>query len=115
MESESVTIPVEDLRRAFSLLVEAISAKFGSTVTLCGADFYADHYWNLELDAAFRLVDEPGLHIDAGQTSDDVQEVRGVIEREGAEVVLWHDLGHFSAILRRISFLDTPDQRRGPS
>ena len=115
MDSESVTIRVEDLRRAFSVLVDAIAANFGSTVTLCGADFYADHYWDLELEAAFRLVDDPGRHIGAGQTSDDVEEVRGVVEREGGEVFLWHDLGHFAAVLRRIAFLDTPEQRSAPS
>ena len=86
MDSESVTIRVEDLRRAFSVLVDAIAANFGSTVTLCGADFYADHYWDLELEAAFGLVDDPGLHIGAGQASDDVDEVRDVVEREGGEV-----------------------------
>ena len=115
MDSENVTIRVEDLRGAFSVLVDAIAGNFGPTVTLCEKDFYADHYWNLELEAAFHLVDDPGLHINAGQTSDDVEEVRHILEREGGEVFLWHDLGHFSAVLRRIAFLDTPDQRRAPS
>lgn len=110
MDNEKVTIQVEDLRRAFSVLLDTIVANFGSTVTLCERTFEADHYWDLELGAAFRLVDHPELHIVAGQTSDDVEEVRDVVEREGGEVFLWHDLDHLAGVLRRIAFLDVPVQ-----
>ena len=33
----------------------------------------------------------------------------------GRSIKYWHDLGHFSAVLRRIAFLDTPEQRSAPS
>jgi hypothetical protein len=44
-----------------------------------------------------------------GQLSDDVQELRDLLNRPG-DLTLWHDLTHIGAILRRIAALDLPGE-----
>lgn len=103
-------VRIEDIRQVCVVLLDELANRYGSEIVLSGASFEEDHYWDLRLDAAFQLVDQPSLYIVAGQTSDDVAELRKVLDghSSSAEIVLGHDLGHLAAVLRRIASLDNP-------
>jgi hypothetical protein len=108
MEGDAVQIRVDELRSACSLLLDEVESRFGSDVVLCSARFSDDHYWSLDIRAAFGLVEHPEFHVQAGQTSDDAKEVQDLLERAEGEVFLWHDLEHLAAVLLRLASRDTP-------
>ncbi len=83
-----------------------MAERLGPEVVLGDGSFVGDHYWELTLEASFGLVDHPELHVVAGQTTHDVDELRRVIDSE--DVVLWHDIEHITGVLRRIASLDLP-------
>lgn len=103
-----IQVSVDVLRRACTVLLDEVELRFGPDVALCGVAFDEDHYLTLTLAAAFELADRPELHVIAGQTSDDVDEVRALLDRPDGEVVLWHDLGHLAGVRLRIAYLDEP-------
>ncbi|MGC4855332.1 hypothetical protein ACLQ24_18560 [Micromonospora sp. DT4] len=102
---------IVDLRRACSMLLDAAESRFGPEIQLSQLD--VDYYWNMDLGAAFRMVQQPELEIDCGQSSDDVAELTSLLRRGGPEgfVSLWHDLSHVSGLLRLLAYLDLPDTR----
>jgi hypothetical protein len=95
-----VRIDIAELRLACNKVAE----RLGPEVVLGDGSFVGDHYWELTLEASFGLVDHPELHVVAGQTTDDVDELRRIIDSE--DVVLWHDIAHITGVLRRIASLD---------
>jgi hypothetical protein len=99
--SDEVRVEVQELRLVLARVLDAVEARFGSSV-----DLRADVYWTLDLARSFdSYADHSGLIV--GQLSDDVQELRGLLGRaEGP--TLWHDLSHIVGILRRIAALDLP-------
>ncbi len=104
-----VRIDVSELRLACNKVLDVVAERLGPEVVLGDESFVGDHYWELTLEASFGLVDHPELHIVAGQTSDDVDELRGISDSE--DVVLWHDIGHISGVLRRIASLNLREAR----
>ena len=101
---DDVSVPISDLRAALVKILDAIEAKYGPSVELD-----ADYYWTLNDTAAFAMVDHPEQHVGAGQLSDDVEELRDLLQREPEEgVIIWHDLGHVIGLLRRLATLDLP-------
>src|SRR3954447_26812850 len=98
---DSVVVSVRDLRQAMQLLLDAIERRFGSE-----ADLDADHYWAIDPKVAFELG-SPDLAgaIWTSQLSDDVQELRALLQRDGGPAV-WHDFSHVAGVLRRIAALD---------
>lgn len=88
--------------------MDAVESRFGSEVYL--SEHRVDLYWNVDLRAAFGMVDHPEQHIDCGQSSDDVREIADLLGREGQEPLsLWHDLDHLAGVLRMLAYLDLPD------
>jgi hypothetical protein len=85
-------------------MLDAVELQFGPTI-----DLDADHYWSLNPVESFDLTKEPRL--EAGQVSEDVEDVRAVLTRDDGEISLWHDLAHLAAILNRISALDNPSRK----
>lgn len=108
MEHADVSIRVDELRGACTLLLDEVERRFGPEVILCSTRFDDDHYWSLAIRTAFGLVDHPELHLRAGQTSDDAKEVQDLLKRDAGEVFLWHDLDHLAAVLLRLASIDEP-------
>jgi hypothetical protein len=102
-----VRIDVAELRLACNKVLDVVEERLGSEVVLGDGSFVGDHYWELTLEASFGLLDYPELNVVAGQTTDDVDELRRVIDSE--DVVLWHDIEHITGVLRRIASLDLRD------
>jgi hypothetical protein len=100
-ETPGISIDVADLRQALTRLLDAAERDFGPTL-----DLRADHYWLLELDAAFNLEREPAVN--AGQLSDDVASIRELLARPDGDAYLWHDLQHAAHVLLRVASLDLP-------
>ncbi|MGV9214955.1 hypothetical protein ACTFTM_24090 [Micromonospora sp. RB23] len=111
MTDSDAVLRIADLRRACSMLLDAAESRFGPEIQLSQLD--VDYYWNMDLGAAFRMVQQPGSEIDCGQSSDDVAELTSLLQRGGAEgfVSLRHDLSHVSGLLRLLAYLDLPDNR----
>jgi hypothetical protein len=99
-----VRIDIAELRLACNKVLDVVAERLGPEVVLGDGSFVGDHYWELTLEASFGLVDHPELHVVAGQTTDDVDELRRIIDSE--DVVLWHDIAHITGVLRRIASLD---------
>ena len=73
----------------------------------------SDHYWLVELRAAFSAdLHEPGHQprdLGVGQVSDDiasVAEVVQVLEELENRPILWHDLEHVTGVLRALAWMD---------
>ena len=96
---EPVVLTMAELRSATAKLLDAIEARFGSTI-----EFRADHYWLIESDEAFDLTRKPAVN--AGQLSDDLASVRAIDSADPE--ILWHDLDHLLGLLRRVSALARP-------
>ncbi|MEU5784125.1 hypothetical protein [Micromonospora lupini] len=110
MTDAAATLRIADLRRACSMLLDAAESRFGPDIPL--SQLGVDHYWNIDLRAAFEMTPQPELAIDCGQSSDDLAELVGIVQR-GQEGVpsLWHDIPHVSGLLRLLAYLDLPDTR----
>lgn len=90
------------------MLLDAAESQFGPQIDL--SQLPVDYYWNVDLRAAFTMVPEPERAIDCGQTSDDLAELSGLLQRDPQDVVsLWHDLSHVNGLLRLLAYLDLPD------
>jgi hypothetical protein len=101
--SDALTVRVSEIRAAADLLLNEVEAGFGAEVTL-----RHDYYWEVPLRSAFDVYQEnPGSDVGAGQLSDDLAEAREVLAGRD-EPSLWHDLSHFSALIRGLAALDLP-------
>lgn len=104
--ADPLTGRLSDLRKACSLLFDEVERRFGPEI-----DLQVDHYWEIDLRAAYELADDPAGEIVAGQVSDDLGELHDLTNRPEEEgVILWHDLDHLSGILRALAFQDLPGQ-----
>ncbi|MFG1884445.1 hypothetical protein, partial [Micromonospora sp. NPDC049102] len=81
MTDADAVLRIADLRRACSMLLDAAESRFGPEIQLSQLD--VDHYWNMDLGAAFRMVQQPELEIDCGQSSDDVAELAVAAQADG--------------------------------
>ena len=110
MTDTTMSLRVADLRRACEVLLDEVERRFGDQIQLSALDAVKDHYWDLDLAAAYGMVKQPEAHLTAGQTSDDLQEIVDLLHRaDGDEpVVLWHDLSHVSGVMRLLAYLDLP-------
>ena len=100
----------EQLRAALDAAVDLAVARFGPTVDLDEVAGYDDYHWHLPVDVAFAMDDDPGLHVNAGQSSDDLDELAEMVAHPD-EQVLSHSLEHLASVLDLVAFLDSP---RGP-
>lgn len=105
--SDELTVTVAELRAAFDVLLNEAERRFGPTI-----DLDADYYWDLDVGAVYDLTQLPLATPGAGQLSDDVASIRGLLEQgSDGDVFLWHDLAHLVGILRRVAALDLPSTR----
>jgi len=91
----SGTVTVAELRRATDRLFEAISEQLGDEL-----NFFADHYWTLDIEESFDLGKQP--EILAGQVSDDVESVRNFSASDDF-VSIRHESEHLVGVLRAIA------------
>ena len=97
----------EQLRRALNSAVDLAAAHFGPTIDVDQVPEYNDYYWNLPTDTAFAMDADPGLHVGAGQSSDDLEELAEMLAEPDGQV-LWHSLEHLSGLLALLAFLQNP-------
>lgn len=110
MTDADAVLRIADLRRACSMLLDVAESRFGARIPLSQLD--VDYYWNVDLSSAFGMVQRPESAIGCGQSSDDLAELRGLLQRDPDDVVsLWHDLSHVSGLLRLLAYLDLHDGR----
>jgi hypothetical protein len=100
----ALTIEFSTLQAVIQVLITEIEKRFGSSIK-----FKLDYYWQLPPRQAYDLVDEPRDHIQSGQVSEDIEELREVLQRPTEEIVIWHDLEHLLGVLGAIVALDTPE------
>lgn len=109
MPTESaLTIDVRKLRAAVDGLLKTVESRLGPRVTVD-----ADHYWLVELGAAFsadlHATGEQVGELGVGQISDDIDSVAEVVDAlEDPEEwpILWHDLEHVTGLLRALAWTD---------
>jgi hypothetical protein len=63
--------------------------------------------WQLDVQTAFALDDDPGLRVSAGQTHDDLATLDEILA-EPDEPVLSHSLAHLAELLRFLAFASNP-------
>ncbi|HUB41090.1 MAG TPA: hypothetical protein VMA72_19790 [Streptosporangiaceae bacterium] len=103
-------IDVPQLRSAVDALLKAAEDRMGALVSI-----YADHYWLVELRAAFGADyheprQQPG-YLGVGQISDDIASVTEVaqgLQDPESWPILWHDLEHVTGLLRALAWMDLP-------
>lgn len=102
--TEPLTITVDELRRAMSIVFDRIEETMGPQI-----DLGADYYWHIGLSESFDMSTTPEGAPLAGQLTDDVESVRELISAGSDDyVALWHELDHIGGILRRVAALDLP-------
>ena len=106
-----VVLQVDDLRRACSLLLDAAQHRLGDEINL--TERGVDLYWNVDIRAAYDMVQAPEQHLDCGQATDDLAEIKRLLERDTPDTVaLWHGLAHATGLLRLLAYLDLPTPDR---
>jgi hypothetical protein len=101
---------IDDLRRACSLLLKAAQNKLGNEINL--TDRSVDLYWNVDIRAAYDMVQAPEQHLDCGQATDDLADINTLLEYDTTDTVaLWHCLAHAAGLLRLLAYLDLPAQK----
>jgi hypothetical protein len=96
-----LVIRVDEIRAALTAVLDAVQRTHGSDLV-----FDHDYYWALPVEASFDM-NQPAPTLTAGQISDDVASVRGLLHSR--EVVSpWHELGHLVGVLRAVEALDRP-------
>lgn len=93
-----LVLSIPKLREALDRTLTAVEREHGEMVTLTG-----DYYWHLPVQAAFDMtVASPEL--DAGQLSDDLDELNDLLTEDETEGVpaLWHNLQHLIGLLRAL-------------
>lgn len=97
-------VDLEQLRTALTEVVDLAIARFGPRLDL--SEVGHDYYWHLPVEAAFTMSDDPGLRINAGMTSDDLEEMQDMVENP-EDQFLWHSATHLSEVLRLLAFADS--------
>ncbi|WP_432524282.1 hypothetical protein [Kineococcus sp. SYSU DK006] len=97
----------EDLRTALIGVIDLAIERFGARLDVQKVASYNDHYWHLPVDTAYALDDDPGLYVDAGQSSDDLDELAEMIDQPH-EQVLRHSVEHLVGLLNLVAFLADP-------
>ena len=105
----------EDLRTALNGVIDLAIERFGPRLDVQAVAGYNDYYWHLPVEAAYAMDDDPGLYVDAGQSSDDLDELSEMIDQPH-EQVLRHSVEHLVGLLNLVAFLDDPrsGRRRPP-
>lgn len=62
------------------MLLDAAESRFGPQIQL--SELAVDYYWNVDLSAAFRMVQQPEWRSTAGRVGDDLAELRSLLQRE---------------------------------
>jgi hypothetical protein len=93
------TLDVPLLRRQLDRILMIVERRGGATVELD-----ADHYWILETSEMFVLDSIPAPN--AGQLSDDVDELTAMASRPDDDLVPWHDLKHLIGLLETLACRD---------
>ena len=93
------------LRVAINGAIDLAESRLGEAVDLDALEQYRDYYWHLPVDVAFSMAEEPEKSVDAGQTSDDLEELADMVANP-EDQVLWHSLEHLAEVLRLVAFLD---------
>lgn len=101
-KSQTLSVRASELRAAFERLMSAVDDE---------VEIDADVYWDVLLSDAFRMDVEPSVA--AGAVSDDVESFRELVSRPPEDVVLWHDLTHFTGVLRAVAARDLPGHGAG--
>lgn len=104
----ALTVDIPQLRIAIDGLLATVQERFGARVAID-----ADHYWLLELPAAFSpdLREPTPDDFAVGQISDDIESVAETVRALGDPdewVTLWHDLEHAVGLLRALAWTDLP-------
>jgi hypothetical protein len=100
-------LDLEQLRLALSNVVDLAAAHFGPTIDVDQIPEYNDYYWHLPTATAYAMDADPGLYVDAGQISDDLEELAEMLA-DPDEQTLWHSLGHLGGLLGLLAFLQNP-------
>ncbi|GAA3624744.1 hypothetical protein GCM10022223_47280 [Kineosporia mesophila] len=100
-------LDLEQLRFALNSVVDLAAARFGTTIDVDQVLEYNDYYWQLPTDIAYAMHADPGLYVNVGQISDDLEELAEMLD-EPDEQVLWHSLEHLTGLLRLLAFLENP-------
>jgi hypothetical protein len=109
--ADADALRVADLRRACSVLLGAVECRFGKQINL--SEQGVDHYWEIDLRAAYDMVEQPELQIDCGQATDDLAELASLLKRGPDHVVsVWHGAQHLTGLLRLLAYLDLRDVDR---
>jgi hypothetical protein len=109
MAHGEVVLKLTDVRRVCSLLLDEVERRWGDQIEM--ADMPFDHYWNVDLSAAYDMTQTAEAYLDCGQSSDDLEEVARVARGTREEIVLWHDLGHLAGAMRMLAFRGLPAGR----
>jgi hypothetical protein len=94
--AEPPVLNVDALRTALGRALDAVEAQFGGEAVLVN-----DYYWNLPVESAFYMTQEPEPEsLTVGQLSDDLASMTSPAEPEALST--WHDLGHLIGLLRAL-------------
>jgi hypothetical protein len=96
-----VTIAVADLRVALSKVLAEAERELGPEI-----DLGADAYWDVPAEVAYSVTSDPPGELVVGQLADDAESVRQIVASD--EVLVWHDLAHLAAVLRRVAEVARP-------
>lgn len=108
-------IDFEQLRTALNGVVDLAIDRFGPQLDVETVPGYSDYYWHLPVDTAHAMDEDPGLYINAGQSSDDLGELAEMLSQP-EDQVLWHSVEHLVGLLNLVSFLADPRPgRRRPT
>ncbi|WP_169951586.1 hypothetical protein [Microbispora sp. H11081] len=100
-----MVLKIAELRRLTTLLLDAVERRHGARIDL--SRWNVDYYWDIPLQAAFDMDNDPAQHVGCGQVSDDLADLHGAPDRsKNDDVILWHDLMHLSGLLRALANVD---------
>jgi hypothetical protein len=96
--NKAIAIEVQQLKAALELVLTRVEQQVGPAI-----DLTADYYWKIPPEVAYDPLVKPEIDaLTLGQLSDDVEEVRSLLERDDDDgVIVWHDLRHLVGVLRR--------------
>lgn len=83
-------------------MLSGIESTYGTAITVPH-----DHDWHLPVGAAFDMTQEPQA-LTVGQVSDDIVEVRNLLNGGDEAVAAWHELQHVIGALRALEAVTTP-------
>jgi hypothetical protein len=108
MAAMARSLKIADLKACCDRLLASAEALFGSEVDFDAAPAAVAEYWEVDTRSAYSLADSPELSV--GNIADDLDEIQDLLHRQDDEIVLWHDLGHLTGLLRALAYLDLPGE-----